>query len=44
MSPVAVAAGVTVGGWPWTGRGVLVGLLASAGPCVPRERGGPCVC
>lgn len=30
------------GGWPLAGRGVLEGLLASAGLCVPGERGGPC--
>lgn len=35
VSPVAV------GGWPLTGRAVLVGLPAAAGLCVPRERGGP---
>lgn len=34
VSPVAV------GGWPLTGRAVLVGLPAAADLCVPRERGG----
>lgn len=41
VSPVAVAAGILWGLWPWTGRGVLVGLLASAGLYCPGKGEGP---